>query len=156
MTIPPAPPPLDLESLTDARASVASRANPLKSRIEFPSHLRDLAKSWLKTGSLSLPNCSSPRHARAVQRVLLLALLAEPGYSALPLGLKQRVGWLFSPGWESVSQGESLGELGDLVTVLGLPAAREVQLEVLEAAQFLIPNPLPSVRPPSSYPPARR
>ncbi len=125
-------------------------------RISFPTHIRQQADGWLKTGSLSLPNCSSPRHARAVQRALLLALLAQPGYASLPLGLKQRVGWLFSPGWESVPTAASLSELNDLMTVLGVSAELEAPSEFLAAVAVLIPDPLPLVRPPSSYPPARR
>lgn len=125
-------------------------------RILFPERIREQADGWLSSGSLSLPNCKSPKHARATQRALLLALLAEPGYDALPLGFRQRIGWLFSGGWENAAGGSSFDELSDLMTVLGIPAGAEAKARLLLSVQALVPNPLPLGRPPSSFPPPRR
>jgi len=131
----------------------AAQARPV---LQFPDHIREQAAGWLRSGSLSLPNCSSPRHARAMQRALLLALLERPGYERLPLGLKQRVGWLLSPGWERQTTGSVASEASDLMTVLCLASGPSSLQGLMSALRQLIPNPLPLVRPPSSYPPARR
>ena len=146
--------PVDLGKV--AGPTEGRRASVPAPRIFFPARVREQADGWLRSGSLSLPHCSSPRHARAVQRALLLALLAEPGYEALPFGLKQRVGWLFGSGWENASGNGSLSELDDLMTVLGVPVGAEASNVLLAAVGALIPDPLPSGRPPSSYPPVRR
>lgn len=137
-------------------SSLGRGASMPSPRIFFSERIREQADDWLRSGSLSLPNCSSPRHARAAQRALLLALLDEPGYNALPLGFKQRIGWLFNQGWERTAGSASFDELSDLMTMLGVPAQGEARESLLLAVQALVPDPLPLGRPPSSYPPARR
>lgn len=150
------PPPMESAGSDDSAG--AKRSDPADSSrpLQFPSHIREQAEDWLKSGSLSLPNCSSPRHARAMQRALLLALLDRPGYHRLPLGLQQRVGWLLSPGWERQTTGSVASEASDLLTVLCVAAGAASMQAMMSALRQLIPDPLPLVRPPSSFPPARR
>lgn len=143
-----APPPPDLTG--ERRSSYPAP------RIYFAPHVRSQANDWARTGSLSLPGCSSPRHARALQRALLLALLHEPGWDAIPQGLRQRAGWLFCEGWESGSTGHALRELDDLATVLGLPAGADSRRTLSLAICGVLPE-SHSTRPsPSSKPPGRR
>ncbi len=143
-----APPPPDLEG--------PRRSSYPAPRIYFAPHVRSQASDWARTGSLSLPGCSSPRHARALQRALLLALLHDPGYHAIPQGLRQRAGWLFCEGWESGSTGHPLRELDDLATVLGLPAGGDSRKVLTMAIAGVLPRGS-SNRPrrPSSAPPRR-
>lgn len=141
-----------------SRRSNRPKTSQAPPRIYFSPHVRRQAEMWSESGSLSLPGCSSPRHARAVQRALLLALLTEPGYDLLPQGLCQRVGWLFAQGWESGSEGHNLRELDDLATVLSLPPGRESRELLVMAVEAVLPHPLPAARPPSSrrsVPPSR-
>lgn len=109
-------------------------------RLYFAPHVRSQAKDWARTGSLSLPGCSSPRHARALQRALLLALLHELGWEAIPQGLRQRVGWLFCEGWESNSTDHALRELDDLATVLGLPSGADSRKTLSMALAGVLPK----------------
>jgi hypothetical protein len=148
-----APPPPDFTS--ERRSSYPAP------RLYFAPHVRNQAGDWARTGSLSLPGCSSPRHARALQRALLLALLHDPGWEAIPDGLKQRAGWLFCEGWESNSSGHALRELDDLATVLGLPSGADSRRTLKLAISGVLPElrakRAPSSRPPSSNsPPSRR
>lgn len=144
----------DAAPMPDASSTPAAPQG--RSTLQFPTHIREQAEGWLKSGSLSLPHCSSPRHARAMQRALLLALLDRPGYHSLPLGLQQRVGWLLSPGWERQTTGSVASEASDLLTVLCVASGPGSMQTLMSALRQLIPDPLPLVRPPSSYPPARR
>jgi hypothetical protein len=141
-------------------ASGAPSRSPLPAsapRVYFAPHLRSQANQWLKTGSLSLPGCSSPRHARALQRALLAALLHEPGWSAMPDGLRQRAGWLFCEGWESGSEkGHAFREIDDLATVLGLPCTPESRRRLSLAISASLPEGPPSRRHVPSVPPSGR
>ncbi|GEM_PF-2453457 len=137
--------------------TAAARLTSVRPRVFFAAHLRTQAKDWLKTGSLSLPGCSSPRHARAFQRALLLAMLHEPGWAALPLGLQQRAGWLFCEAWEIESEaGRSGRELDDLLTVLSLPCSAESRNNLMLVVSSIVQEPGPprtrsrSEAPPSS------
>lgn len=122
-------------------------------RLYFSPHVRQQANEWSRTGSLSLPGCSSPRHARAVQRALLLALLTEPGWHNLPQGLRQRAGWLFCINWDqSSAQGHPYREVDDLATVLSMPTSEESR-ELLRGA---ISAALPPAAVRISRPPPRR
>ena len=125
-------------------------------RIFFASHVRSQANDWAQTGALSLPGCSSPRHARALQRALLLALLHEPGWECIPQGLQHRAGWLFCDGWESNSDGHASREIDDLATVLGLPAGKDSRRLLSLAIAGVLPEGLSVRRAPSSAPPTRR
>lgn len=145
-TLPPPPP-----DLTSER-----RSNYPAPRIYFAPHVRSQANDWARTGSLSLPGCSSPRHARALQRALLLALLHEPGWEAIPQGLRQRAGWLFCEGWESGSTGHALRELDDLATVLGLPAGGDSRRTLSLALAGVLPESQTKRQVPTSRPPIRR
>lgn len=143
-----APPPPDLTG--ERRSSYRAP------RIYFAPHVRSQANDWASTGSLSLPGCSSPRHARALQRALLLALLHEPGWDAIPQGLRQRAGWLFCEGWESGSTGHALRELDDLATVLGLPAGADSRKTLSLALAGVLPEAHTKRQMPTSRPPTRR
>lgn len=143
-----APPPPDLTG--ERRSSYPAP------RLYFAPHVRGQANEWARTGSLSLPGCSSPRHARALQRALLLALLHEPGWDAIPQGLRQRAGWLFCEGWESNSKGHALRELDDLATVLGLSAGADSRRTLSLAISGVFPGPPPARPFSSSKPPTRR
>lgn len=131
-------------------------------RLYFSPHVRQQAGEWAATGSLSLPGCSSPRHARAVQRALLLALLTEPGWHNLPQGLRQRAGWLFCLDWDtSPAVGHPFREADDLATVLSMPATEESRGLLRDAVAAVLPAfaarasrppPRRSSRPPRSSP----
>ena len=132
-----------------------NRSSTVPPRVYFSPHVRHQANDWAETGSLSIPGCSSPRHARALQRALLLALLTEPGWDSIPQGMQQRAGWLFCKGWESSDgDGQGFRELDDLATVLSLPSGGESRLLLSSAISALIPeqsaNKRPTSRPPTS------
>lgn len=143
----------DLPSVTEPAPSRESETSP---RIYFSPHVRRQANDWAETGSLSIPGCSSPRHARALQRALLLALLTEPGWHALPQGLQQRAGWLFCEGWESsAAEGRSFREIDDLATVLGLEASVATRVTLARSVASQIPLGAQSRRA-SELPPSNR
>ncbi len=151
-----APAPPQAASKGDTRPGLPSeRPSAAPPRVYFAPHVRKQAHDWLRTGSLSLPGCPSPRHARALQRALLLAMLHEPGYQALPVGLQQRAGWLFVDGWES-SAGAShpFREIDDLASVLGLPVNADSRRGLSMAVGALVPGPTSSRPPrrPSDFP----
>lgn len=125
--------------------------------VYFAPHVRAQAGQWAQTGSLSLPGCSSPRHARALQRALLLALLHEPGWFELPQGLRQRAGWLFCDGWESAAgSAHPFREIDDLAAVLGLPCSRDTRHSLSKSIASKMPDDFASRRSPSSAPPTVR
>jgi len=140
------------DRITPSGSQRPSMAPP---RVYFSPHVRRQANDWAETGSLSIPGSSSPRHARALQRALLLALLTEPGWDALPQGLQQRAGWLFCDGWESTAEGHAFREIDDLATVLSLPSGADARsllsLAVSGVMPELEPNERPTTRPPSSF-----
>lgn len=142
------------ERPTSRPPSPSNRRTLPPPRIYFSAQVRIQAKKWLDTGSLSLPGCPSPRHARALQRALLLAILHEPGWNALPEGLRQRAGWLFCDGWES-SAGAShvFREIDDLSTVLGLPCCPDTRRTLVLAISGVVLQTGPAR---SSHPPSRR
>jgi hypothetical protein len=133
----------------------AEQAAPLSSRgarIYFAPHLRIQARSWLESGSFSLPGVTSPRHSRALQRALLLSMLHEPGWGELPDGLKQRAGLLFCEGWESSSAAaHPFREIDDLATVLGLACTTESRTQLSYSVAAHLPRDFPrrtTLRPP--------
>ncbi len=133
-----------------------ARPSDAPPRIYFSPHVRRQANDWAETGSLSIPGCSSPRHARALQRALLLALLTEPGWDSLPQGLRQRAGWLFNEGWESnSSEGRAFREIDDLATMLSLDASSQSRLTLSRAVAAAIP-PGQRSRRTSELPPSSR
>lgn len=157
------PPPPMQETPTLEPPPAASRAQRRSSyptpapRVYFAPHVRAQANQWAESGSLSLPGCSSPRHARALQRALLLSLLHEPGWYALPQGLQQRAGWLFCDGWESGTDGgHAFREIDDLATVLGLPSGAEARRMLSLAVAGVVPEQLSSRSSTSSRPPPAR
>lgn len=141
------------EDRSERRSSYPSFNPP---RVYFAPHVRVQANQWAETGSLSLPGASSPRHARALQRALLLALLHEPGWFGIPHGLRQRAGWLFCEGWESGSTtAHPFREIDDLATVLGLSVTPETRRTLSLAIAGVMPEDYSS-RSPSSVPPSGR
>ncbi len=133
-----------------------ARPSDAPPRIYFSPHVRRQANDWAETGSLSIPGCSSPRHARALQRALLLALLTEPGWDSLPQGLRQRAGWLFNEGWESnSSEGRAFREIDDLATMLSLDASPQSRATLSRAVLAVIPQGQRSRRT-SDLPPSSR
>jgi len=83
--------------------------------LALPQRIVEGARDWLSSGSLELPDALSARHARALQRGMLLALLQTPGLASLPDGIAQRARWMFRDGW---ADGASSRELEDLLTLL--------------------------------------
>lgn len=135
---------------SDRRSSYPSLRAP---RVYFAPHVRAQANQWAETGSLSLPGASSPRHARALQRALLLALLHEPGWFGIPVGLRQRAGWLFCDGWESgAGAAHPFREIDDLAMVLGLPVSADTRRMLSLAIAGVMPDDFSSRPPPSSKP----
>lgn len=115
-------------------------------RVLIGATLRRQADTWLLSGSLELPTTASPRHARAKQRALLVALLMEPGFDNLPLGLQQRASWLLRPGW-GVGMGER--DVEDCLTCLGIEATPDTRRHLVEALEPCVPEielPPPSSR----------
>lgn len=148
-SVPPAP----LVSRPVARRPSAAQVPP---RIYFSPHVRKQASEWARTGSLSLPGCSSPRHARAVQRALLLALLTEPGWEHIPEGLRQRAGWLFCKEWDAATeQAHPYCEVDDLAAVMSLPIGDESRFLLSRTVAAYLPEsaaaPRPSRPPPGRY-----
>jgi hypothetical protein len=132
------------------------RFDSMPPTLYFAPHVRAQANQWAETGSLSLPGCSSPRHARALQRALLLALLHEPGWFGIPQGLRQRAGWLFCDGWESAAgNAHPFREIDDLAAVLGLPCTPESRRMLSTSISRSMPNDFSTRRSPSSRPPSR-
>ena len=120
----------------------------------FAPHIRSQANEWIATGSLALPGCSSPRHARALQRTLLLALFSEPGFGALPEGLRQRAQWLFFQGWESSAEdGHEHREVDDVAILLGMPDSHESRRILSASLDSLMPAMARAKRP--TRPPRR-
>lgn len=110
------------------------------SGIYFAPHLRIQAGKWLETGSFVLPGVSSERHSRALQRALLLVILHEPGWSALPDGLQQRAVLLFSDGWEaSLAAAHPFREIDDLATVLGMACNGTTRSEISHSVRAWLP-----------------
>jgi hypothetical protein len=135
----------------------APQAAPLSSRsarLYFAPHLRIQARSWLESGSFSLPGVTSPRHSRALQRALLLSMLHEPGWGELPDGLKQRAALLFCEGWESsAAAAHPFREIDDLATVLGIACTKDARSQLAYSVTAHLPRNLPrraSSRPPPS------
>jgi hypothetical protein len=114
-------------------------------RIYVALALRRQAACWLESGSLELPSSVSPRHARAKQRALLVALLMEPGFDALPLGMQQRAAWLFRPGW---AEGDGQRDIDDLAAVLGVEVGPDSRDALARAVDYALPEGL--AVPPSS------
>lgn len=151
------------QSLQSSGISRARRES--RPRVFIPARLRRRADEWLATGSLNLPAAWSARHARAMQRGLLLALLMEPGWAALPEGMQQRAGWLFREGW---AEGVGVRDADDVMTLLQLPHnndARDLLVRAVESvfpdavrwaapASSRLPSRPPSARAPSTRPPS--
>lgn len=115
------------------------------SSVFVPPLLRRLADEWRQTGTLRLPETSSPRHARALQRALLLGMIQGNDYASLPEGLQQRAAWMFREGW---GQGKKERDADDLCFVLGLPQGPESRDAVIDAAWTHLPA--DAILPPSS------
>ena len=129
--------------MPEARRRGPSLSHP--PQILIPAPLKGSAKSWLLTGSLQLPDTVSARHARALQRALLLSLLLDYGFSELPEGLKRRAAWLFRDGW---ADGSAELDASDLCFVLGLPPDEFSRATLRGAVSGLIPS--DALPPPSS------
>lgn len=113
--------------------------------ILIPPLLRRQADEWRQTGSLNLPSTVSSRHARALQRALLLSMLQSDEFSHLPEGIAQRAAWMFREGW---GEGKKARDADDLCFVLGLSAGPSARTAVIAAANAHIPA--ESILPPSS------
>lgn len=129
------------EMRAPARADGARRPEA----IFIPPLFRRQAEEWRQTGSLSLPATVSSRHARALQRALLLSMLQSDGYDFLPEGIAQRAAWMFREGW---GEGRKQRDADDLCFVLGLSSGPSARAAVIAAASAQIPA--EAVVPPSS------
>lgn len=124
----------------------AARPRPTpEDGVLIPPLLRRQAEEWKQTGSLSLPSTVSSRHARALQRALLLSLLQSGEFSLLPEGIAQRAAWMFREGW---GEGRKQRDADDLCFVLGLAAGPSARSAVIAAAQAHMPA--EAILPPSS------
>jgi hypothetical protein len=119
--------------------------SPRPEAVFIPPLLRRQAEDWQRTGSLTLPNTVSSRHARALQRALLLSMLQATEFSHLPEGIAQRAAWMFREGW---GQGKKERDADDLCFVLGLTSGAASRSDVITAATAHIPA--ESILPPSS------
>jgi len=86
-----------------------------EAELEVPPTLQAAAERWRVTGVSPVPAHASSRHARAMQRAMLLALMqrfkagspTEPSGELpivplpLPPALSQRAAWLFRAGWHA-------------------------------------------------------
>jgi hypothetical protein len=126
------------------RADEAQRS-PRPEAVLIPPLLRRQAEEWKQTGSLSLPSTVSSRHARALQRALLLSMLQSTDYGFLPEGIAQRAAWMFREGW---GEGKKQRDADDLCFVLGLSSGPSARAAVIAAASAHIPA--EAVVPPSS------
>lgn len=152
---PPRVPDLDPADTTDAPPPgsdtppmgrrIPSARVPRPEAVLIPPLLRRQAEDWQKTGSLTLPNTVSSRHARALQRALLLAMLQSTEFALLPEGIAQRAAWMFREGW---GEGKKARDADDLCFVLGLSAGPSARHAVIAAATVHIPA--ESMLPPSS------
>lgn len=98
-------------------------------QLSIPPAIEEKAREWLRTQELKLSREVSAREARAWQRVLLLALLADRSPRELPRELAQRASWLFREGWEKNSS-----EIDDCLVLLRLPNDPRVRAELLQRA----------------------
>jgi hypothetical protein len=140
-----APPPGSDTPPTDRGAGFAGERAPRPEALFIPPLLRRQADEWQRTGSLSLPNTVSSRHARALQRALLLSMLQSTDFLLLPEGIAQRATWMFREGW---GEGKKERDADDLCFVLGLSSGPSSRTAVVTAALAHIPA--ESVLPPSS------
>lgn len=143
-SLPPGAAPADGEEHASARAGGDVRARRPEA-IFIPPLLRRQAEEWRRTGSLTLPATVSSRHARALQRALLLSMLQSDGYDFLPEGIAQRAAWMFREGW---GEGRKQRDADDLCFVLGLSSGPSARAAVIAAASAQIPA--EAVVPPSS------
>lgn len=148
VTIPRAPRVPKIEEPAAPLSSPHSERIPregAKRRVLIGPTLRRQADTWLLSGSLELPTTASPRHARAKQRALLVALLMEPGFDNLPLGLQQRASWLLRGGWGA---GPGERDVDDCLTCLGIEATPSTRRHLIEALEPCVPE--VDLPPPSS------
>lgn len=139
-----APPPGSDTPPQGARGTTSPRV-PRPEAVLIPPLLRRQAEEWKQSGSLSLPRTVSSRHARALQRALLLSMLQSNDFSLLPEGIAQRAAWMFREGW---GEGKKQRDADDLCFVLGLSSGPSARGAVIAAANAHIPA--ESVLPPSS------
>lgn len=125
---------LPVEQLRPKRSNTPKPVSLFPSTLEIPGSVADAAEKWLVTGALDLPATVTARHARAVQRAQLLALLDRRGAAQLPLGFQQRAQWLFRKGWE-----RDIQELDDCLTILQIPADKAGRQALVAGAAQLVP-----------------
>jgi hypothetical protein len=139
------PPGSDTPPMHARRLPATEPRTPLPEAVFIPPLLRRQAEEWQHTGSLSLPETVSSRHARALQRALLLSMLQATEFCNLPEGIAQRAAWMFREGW---GEGKKERDADDLCFVLGLSSDPSTRAVVIAAALAHIPA--EAVLPPSS------
>jgi hypothetical protein len=141
-----APPPgSDTPPMHVRRTAATEPRIPLAEAVFIPPLLRRQGEEWMRTGSLTLPDTVSSRHARALQRALLLSMLQTTEFCNLPEGIAQRAAWMFREGW---GEGKKERDADDLCFVLGLSSGPSMRAAVITAATAHMPA--EAILPPSS------